>query len=175
MRVLGGAGLCLLACTLFLGACVAPTGPHIRVATATAAQLKAAENEDNVWYEFQPGDVIPVQFGYLGAVEGGLQGPAALRAKQHFFLVASKQGAMQISFDGKTYAGPNSSQSIIAVVPQKGAQGGQLLWIIYMGESGDPKAELKKVLAESAGGAPAGGAPAGGAPAGDAPAAGGGK
>lgn len=150
MRI-GGAGLCLVACILFLGACMmAPTGPHIRVATATAAQLKAAENEDNVWYEFQPGDVIPVQFGYLGAVEGGSQGPSALRAKQHFFLVASKDGPMQISFDGKTFAGPNSSQSIIAVVPQKSGQGGQLLWIIYMGQSGDAKGELKKVLAESA-------------------------
>jgi hypothetical protein len=151
MKILDRAGLCLVvASTLLLGACGVATGPHIRVANAPAAELKAAENQDNVWYEFQPGDVIPVQFGYLGALEGGSRGPAAFRAKQHFFLVASKQGPMQLSFDGKTFAGPNASQSIIAVLPRKSGQGGQLLWIIYMGESGNPKAELQKVLAESA-------------------------
>lgn len=128
---------------------MAPTGPHIRVATATAEELKAADGQDMVWYEFQPGDIVPVQFGYLGAVEGGSKGPAALRAKQHFYLVASKQGGLNLSFDGKTFAGQNSSQSIIAVLPRKSGKGGQLLWVLYMGESGDAKAELQKVIAES--------------------------
>ncbi len=126
---------------------MAASGPHVRVATATPDQLKSVDGQDNVWYEFMPGDVIPVQFGYLGAVEGGSSGPAAFRAKQHFFLVATRQG-IQISFDGKTFAGPDSSQSVIAVVPRKDGRGGKLVWVIYMGESGDPKAELQKVLAE---------------------------
>lgn len=144
-----GLGGCVVASGLLLGGCMAPTGPHIRVATATADQLKSVEGQDDVWYEFMPGDVIPVQFGYLGAVEGGSRGPAAFRAKQHFFLVATKQGGIQISFDGKSFAGPESSQSVIAVVPRKDGHGGQLVWVIYMGESGDPKAELQKVIAES--------------------------
>jgi hypothetical protein len=141
----GGIGLLALA----LGGCGPKAGPHIRVATATAAQLSAAENEDTVWYEFQPGDVVPVQLGFLGVVEGGSDGPAVFRAKQHFYFVTLKNQPMQISFDGKSFAGPHSSQSLIAVLPRKDGGGGQLGWVIYMGESGDPEAELKKVIDSS--------------------------
>jgi hypothetical protein len=71
------------------------------------------------------------------------------RAKQRVFFVTSKQGPMQISFDGKTFAGPNGSQSLIAVVPREDGKGGQLGWMIYMGESGNPEAELKQLLEAS--------------------------
>jgi hypothetical protein len=121
----------------------------VRVATATQAQLEAVEEENNVWYEFQPGDVVPVHFGFMGAVEGGTDGPAALRAKQQFFLVTSKQGPLRLSFDGETFVGGSSMQAIIAPVPRKDGKGGALLWMLYMGESGNAEAELDKILAES--------------------------
>jgi hypothetical protein len=127
---------------VLLGACGPAKGPQIRVATATAAELEAAREQDDVWYEFQPGDVIPVQFGFLGAVEGGSDGPAVFRAKQRFYFVMRKNMPMQISFDGETFAGQRSSQSVIAVLPRKDGKGGQLGWLIYMGEGGDPEAEL---------------------------------
>jgi hypothetical protein len=123
--------------------CGGATGPHIRVATATAAQLEAVKDQDGVWYEFQPGDVVPVGFAFLGAVEGGTNQPAALRAKRQFFFVMYRDRPLQISFDGKSFAGPNSSQSIIGVIPREDGKGAQLGWIIYMGESGNPKAELE--------------------------------
>ena len=131
-------------------ACGPKMGTRVRVATASEAELKSALEEDNIWYEFQPGDIIPVHLGFLGAMEGGSDGPAAFRAKQQFFFIVSKNGPMQISFDGKTFAGPNGSQSLIAVVPRKDGKGGQLAWMIYMGDSGDPKAELMKLM-EAAG------------------------
>ena len=124
-------------------------GPHVRVATATSAQLSEVEGKDNVWYEFQPGDVVPVQLGFLGAVEGGTQAPAVFRAKQHFYFVMSKNGPMQISFDGSSFARADASQSLIGVLPRKDGTGGQLAWLIYMGESGDPKGELKKLIETS--------------------------
>ena len=124
-------------------------GPTVRVATATPAQLAAVEDKDNVWYEFQPGDVVPVHFGFIGAVEGGTDGPAALRAKQRFFLVTSQQGPLRLSFDGETLVGGGSMQAIIAPVPRKDGKGGALLWMLYMGESGNAEAELDKILAES--------------------------
>lgn len=132
-------GLCLLACGPRMG-------PKVRVATATAEQLRAVEDEDNVWYEFQPGDIIPVQLGFLGAMEGGSRGAVVFRAKQHFYFVMQKNGPMQISFDGESYAPQNGSQSLIAVVPREDGKGGQLGWFIYMGESGDPKGELAKLV-----------------------------
>jgi hypothetical protein len=123
-------------------------GPMVRVATATPAQLEAAQGQDNVWYEFQPGDVVPIQFGFLGVVEGGSKG-AVLRAKQHFYFVMFKNAPMQISFDGKTFAGERASQALIGVIPRQDGRGGQLGWFIYMGEAGDARAELAKVIEET--------------------------
>lgn len=136
----------LFVSALILAGCGVSAGPKVRVATASAAELKAVQGADNVWYEFQPGDEVPMHLGFLGAIEGGSQGPAVFRAKQRFFFVMFKNGPMQLSFDGKTFAGPAGSQSLIAVLPRKDGQGGQLGWVIYMGESGDPTTELKKVI-----------------------------
>jgi hypothetical protein len=131
---------------VLLGGCMAPSGPHIRVATATPAQLAAAKNEDIVWYEFQAGDVVPVQLLFLGAIEGGSQGPAGFRAKQRFYFVTSKNGPMRISFDGETFAGENASQWVVAVLPRKDGKGAELGWVIYLGEAGDPDAAMKQLL-----------------------------
>ncbi|MCA9640458.1 MAG: hypothetical protein H6718_03860 [Polyangiaceae bacterium] len=141
---------------LSFGAACVPraTGPKIRVATATPQQLADAEKEDQVWYEFQQGDVIPVYFAFLGVSEGGSRQPVVFRAKQHFWFVTFKNGPMQISFDGKTFAGQSAIQSLIAVVPRKDGQGGQLGWIIYMGQ-GNPEAELKALIEQQSGAAPA--------------------
>ncbi len=142
MRILALVGLGGM---LFLANCGASVGPKVRVATATAAELQAVENQDNVWYEFLPGDVIPVQFGFLGAFEGGTDGPAVFRAKQKFYFVMFKDRPMQVSFDGETIA-TSSGQSMIGVVPRKDGKGAQLGWLIYVGESGDAKAELQKLI-----------------------------
>lgn len=141
------------ATAVFLGGCMpAASGPHIRVATATPEQLASAKGEDTVWYEFQPGDVVPVQLLFLGAVEGGSDGPAGFRAKQRFYFVTSKNGPMRISFDGETFAGENASQWVVAVLPRKDGKGGQLGWVIYMGEAGDPEAAMKQLLESDSGG-----------------------
>ncbi|MES1182836.1 MAG: hypothetical protein ABUL60_03420 [Myxococcales bacterium] len=142
------ARLGVLAGLSLVAACGPSMGPKVRVATATAAQLQAVENEDNVWYEFEAGDLIPIQLGFLGVVEGGSKS-AGFRAKQHFYFVMFKNAPMQVSFDGKTFAGQHGSQSLIGVIPREDGKGGQLAWFIYMGESGDPRAELAKVIEES--------------------------
>lgn len=99
--------------------------------------------------------MIPVQFAFLGVLEGGSR-EAVFRAKPHFWFVMFKNAPMQVSFDGETFAGSHNSQSMIGVIPRKDGQGGQLGWFIYMGESGDPRAELGKLVEEAnAGAAPA--------------------
>lgn len=142
--------IALAVASVWLSACVkAPMGPKVRVATATASQLQSLENEDSVWYEFQPGDIVPVEFGFLGAVEGGAEKPSVLRAKKLFYFVTQKNGPIQLSFDGKTLAGQKANQSVIAVVPRRDGKGGQLLWIHYMGQDGDPDAALETLVEES--------------------------
>jgi len=144
MRIVSWYSLCI-SFLVALGACGPAMGPTVRVATATPAQLAEVEDKDNVWYEFQPGDVIPVQLAFMGVMEGGSEA-AVFRAKQHFYFVMFQHAPMQISFDGKTFAGPHSSQSLIGVLPRKDGKGGQLGWMIYMGESADAKAELQKLV-----------------------------
>lgn len=139
----------LVACSLAV-ACGPAMGPKVRVATATPEELHAVEDQDNVWYEFQPGDVIPVQLAFMGVMEGGSK-QALFRAKQHFYFVMFKHAPMQLSFDGKTFAGSHNSQSLIGVLPREDGKGGQLGWFLYMGESGDPKAELQRLIEESKG------------------------
>ncbi|MBI5536309.1 MAG: hypothetical protein HY898_26540 [Deltaproteobacteria bacterium] len=135
----------LSAAALLSAACFAPQGPHVRVATATPAEIEAVRDQDNVWYEFQPGDVVPVQFAFLGVAEGGSDRPSLLRAKRPFYFVMQKSGPMQISFDGKTFATPESLKAVVAVMPGE-PKGGKVGWIIYMGESGDVKSEIDAVV-----------------------------
>lgn len=146
---MAGFGAWGLVVSLLAGCGAHREGPRIRVATASAAELQGALKEDTVWYEFQPGDIVPVHFAFMGAIEGGSDNPAVFRAKQHFFFVTTKNGSMRLSFDGETFAGTRSSQSVIVVAPRKGGKGGQLLWAIYMGESGDAEGEFDRLLAES--------------------------
>lgn len=133
--------LLILAC-----ACATP-GPYLRVATATRHDLEEAQKKPVIWYEFQPGDVVPFQFAFFGVLEGGAE-LAPLRAKKRFYLIARQDAPMGISFDGSSYAGPQASQSIIAVVPRKDGDGAQVGWLHYLGESADPEAELKHLLGD---------------------------
>lgn len=124
----------------------APQGPHVRVATATTEELKAAETKDGVWYDFEPGDIVPVQFGFIGVMEGGTETPVVFRAKRRFSFITHKNQPMQISFDRQGVAGPSSHQTVIAVLPRPDGKGGQLGWLLYIGESGDVESELKATV-----------------------------
>ena len=140
---------CLLVFALLAGGCI-KRGPNIRVARATAAQFEAAKDQNEIWYEFQPGDVVPFQLMFFGALVGGLEQPMAIKAKKPFFLVSRKNLPMMLSFDGNSYAAPHSMQAIIAVVPgEDGKVGGQVGWMTYLGESGDPDRELRELAEEN--------------------------
>ncbi len=131
-----------------VGGCV-KQGPRIRVSQATRAQFEATKDENEVWYEFQPGDVVPFQLIFFGALIGGLDQPMQIKAKKQFFLIARKNFPMALSFDGQSYAGPHAMQAIIAVVPGEGdAPGGQVGWMTYLGESGDTDRELEELANE---------------------------
>ena len=133
-----------------LAACMPPQGPHVRVATATPAELAAVRDKDNVWYEFEAGDVIPLQLGFVGAIQGGtMERGGVVRAKRKLYFVMKKNAPMQISFDGKSFASPDSSKFVVAVAPREGQPAGELVWIIYIGESGNVQEALEAEIKDS--------------------------
>lgn len=138
MRTLLFSGILLLLAT----GCVPPT--YLRVATATPADFERVSKLDGVWYEFQPGDAVPFNLLYFGAIEGGAAG-FTVKAKTPFYLVAYKNQPIHVSYDGKSVS-PWAIRSIIAVTPQQGAPGGQVNWVTYLGEEQNPEAELEKLF-----------------------------
>lgn len=121
----------------------------MRVATATSAELAAAEKQDTIWYDFEPGDVIPTKIGFVGALQGGASEGAVLRAKRKLSFVMRKNQPMQISFDGKTFAGPHSTKFGVLAVPKKAEDGLELVWILYVGEDGNMEAAIEAELRDS--------------------------
>ncbi len=88
---------------LLLGALAGCAGPpnYVRFVNATEAQLSSAEQEGMVWFEFQPGDEVPLNMAVLGVSEAVGEG-IKLRAKKRFFIVVRKGGPPALSFDGQT-------------------------------------------------------------------------
>jgi hypothetical protein len=126
-----------------ISGCVTP-GPHLRVATASVSDFEKVKDENVVWYEFQPGDSVPFNLLFFGVLEGGAT-DITIRAKKPFFLVARKGAPMMLSFDGENIS-YRQVQSIIAVVPRKDGQGGEVGWMNYLGESNDPEKELETLV-----------------------------
>jgi hypothetical protein len=129
-------------------ACVTP-GPHVRVATATSADFDRVKDANEVWYEFQAGDVVPFHLLFFGALIGAPDKPLAMQAKKQFFLVTHKNMPMMISFDGRSYAGQHALQSIFTFGASKNDNTGQVAWMTYLGDSLDPQKELSELLKQA--------------------------
>jgi len=136
----------VLAALVTASGCVMTPKPYLRISTAKADDLKAAVDKDETWYEFQPGDVVPFNLVFFGALEGAGEGPSLVRAKQKFYLVARKNMPMQISLDGQTTVGSYALKTIVMVVPKRDGDGGQVAWFTYLGDSRQPELELEKLL-----------------------------
>lgn len=137
----------ILTCLLAI-ACGGPTGPHIRVATAKKADLEAVKDERTVWYEFQPGDEVPMQFLFIGV---GLAASEPIRfvAEQHFYLVMMRDQPLMFSFDGRTLTGASSTKLLVAVVPGDDERA-QLVWLNHVGNGGSPEEALEQSQKDAA-------------------------
>lgn len=134
---------CLSLLLLLLAAgCVPPA--YLRVATATAADFERVSKLDGVWYEFQPGDVVPFNLLYFGAIQGGAAG-MGVKAKSPFYLVSYKNQPIRVSYDGKSVS-QYQLRSIIAVTPREDGPGGQVNWMTYLGEAQNPESELERLF-----------------------------
>lgn len=126
--------------------CAFKEAPRVRVATATEKQLDAVREEPVVWYEFLEGDEVPIDLAFFGVMQGAIDGPLVIRAKQKFYFIMSKNFPMRVSFDGVSEAAPQANQTLIGVAAREDGKGGKLGWMIFMGPSGDPEGELKKLI-----------------------------
>ena len=134
--------LFVLALVVSASSCVPPT--YLRVATATPADFERVSKLDAVWYEFQPGDEVPLNILYFGAMQAAASG-IGLQAKSPFYLVAYKNQPMYVSYDGQNLS-PYQLRFIVAVTPRKDGQGGQVNWVTYLGNAANPEAELEKLF-----------------------------
>lgn len=120
-----------------LAGCAAPPS-YVRFVTATEAQLTAFETDGVVWYEFQPGDEVPLNLAVLGVSEAGTEG-VMLRAKRRFFIVIRKGAPPAFSFDGESIS--TGSETFLAF----GREGDKntLNVLTYLGPPEDMPPELK--------------------------------
>lgn len=130
----------LVALSLSAIACGPPQGRRVRFVNATAVELEAAQRERTVWYEFQPGDDVPLAMVFTGVVEGVT--PIHAKAKRNFWLVVQKDRPIEFSFDGEHVVNQNAGQVALALGHAEG--GNQVGVLVYLGRPEDTPAELKR-------------------------------
>lgn len=125
---------------LTLSACGAPQGPRIRYVHASPQQLAAAENEDVVWYEFQPGDEGPIGFLFLGMAEIA---PTEVRmvVQRQFWIVVFKDGRTMFSFDGRRLQ--QNPFSRWGMLIGRGEHRGSMALLMYVGPQNEAPAQLR--------------------------------
>jgi hypothetical protein len=130
----------LVGLALSLVACGAPQGRRVRFVNATAAELEAANQERTVWYEFQPGDDVPLAMVFTGVVESAT--PIRAKAKRNFWLVVQKDRPIEFSFDGEHVVNQNAGQVALALGQHEGNNHVGVL--VYLGRPEDTPSELRR-------------------------------
>jgi len=138
-----GWGVALGLTALAAAACGAPQGPHVRFAHASAAEIDAARaSGEVVWYEFEAGDEVPLQFGLIGVSEAVTDQPVRMVAQRPFAIVIFPDGRTMFSFDGSSLTSPvQAARWSIALGSD--AQGGRAGLLLYIGRPGDVPRELR--------------------------------
>jgi len=97
------------AAALLVGACASPK-PHIHFASASEQQLNTASDEET-WFEFRPGDEVPIAFLYKGVIEAST--PVKAKAIKQFWLVFRPKSPPRFSFDGESIASDAGSAGVL--------------------------------------------------------------
>ena len=91
-----------IALALTLTACGgAPRGPHVRMAHASATEIEAAQATNGpVFYDFEPGDRVPILLGVMGLFEAFAEPAPTLIARRQFSVVIYPNGNTFFSIEG---------------------------------------------------------------------------
>jgi hypothetical protein len=128
---------------LLAAACGSPQGPHVRFARASSSEIEAARNSGQVvWYDFEAGDEVPLEFGLLGVSEAITDQPTRMIAQRPFSIVVFPDGRTMFSFDGSSLTSPRVAArwSIALGSDDRGGRAGLLLFI---GQPQDVPQELR--------------------------------
>lgn len=128
-----------LALALFTLAACGPRaqGPHIRFAQASAVDIRAAAESDQiVWYDFEPGDEVPIVLGLVGMAAAVSEPPARMVARRHFSIVVFPDGRTFFSFDGEHLIhGEQLARWTIGLEPA--GEGGAAVLLMFIGQPQD--------------------------------------
>lgn len=125
-----------LALALTLTACAGPR-PHVHFASASPQQLAAA-SEEETWFEFRPGDEVPLQFLYKGVIEAAT--PVKATAKKQFWLVFQPNSPPRFSFDGKSVTTNGGSAGMLV---GRDGETNFVGVVTYLGKPEDAPPELR--------------------------------
>ncbi len=122
----------------------ASKAPRLRIATATEAQLREANEAKETWYFFQKGDVVPFVPSFYGAGMGAPESAVPIQAQRDFYLVFRRNLPVMLSLDGKRRFEPGST--LLLVTPSASGRGGQVNWISFIGRPADAEKELEALM-----------------------------
>lgn len=123
---------------LFIAAgCGAPQGPHLRFAHASANEIEEAQRSGEVvWYDFEPGDEVPMIFGLVGVSSAMSEQPTRWVTRRAFSVVVFPDGNTLFSFDGRHLV-PGEAAVRWDMALGAGPEGGRAALLLFIGEAQD--------------------------------------
>lgn len=144
MKYLRCMTLVLVVFLAFAGGCAGPQGPHVRFALASGEEIRAAQaSGETVWYDFEPGDDVPLRLGLVGVATAIGDQPTRMIAQRSFSIVVFPNGGTAFSFDGQTLLAPAAvARWAIALGAEEGGRGEAAI-VLFIGEAADVPSELR--------------------------------
>lgn len=128
---------------LLSSACGPPQGRHVRFAHASQSEIEAArESGQVVWYDFEAGDEVPLQFGLLGVSQAMTESPTRMIAQRPFSIVMFPDGRTMFSFDGSSLTRPEQAARW-SIVLGSDPNGGRAGLVLFIGQRQDMPDELR--------------------------------
>lgn len=138
---IGFAGVLL---SLWVAGCGAPQGPHVRFASASRGAIEAAQSSGQVvWYDFERGDEVPLDFVFVGVGRAVTEQPMRMVASRAFSIVVFPDGRTMFSFDGSSLVSAQLA-SRWSVALDADEQGGRAGFLLFIGQQEDLPAELRR-------------------------------
>lgn len=132
-----------LALFSFGSGCSRANGPHVRFAEASSAEIENAQRSGEIiWYDFEPGDSVPIVFGLVGVSEAVSETPVRWVARRRFSVVVYPDGRTLFSFDGRRLV-PGNIAAAWSLGLGAGEQGGEATLLLFIGEQQDLPRELQ--------------------------------
>lgn len=107
-------------------------------------QIQEAEQSGQVvWYDFEAGDEVPLEFGLLGVAQAVTDQPVRMVAQRPFSIVVFPDGRTMFSFDGQSLTSGNQAARW-SVALGSDERGGRAAMILFIGQQQDLPPQLRR-------------------------------